>query len=626
MAVNRKLVAVVMADVVGYSRLMERDEAGTHERLRTLHRDLIAPKIAEHGGRTVKSAGDGILLEFSSATSALRCAVEIQREMGARNLYVAPDERIELRIGINLGDIIVDGSDILGDGVNVAARLEALAEPGGICVASAIWQQVHEDLGVEFIDAGEQQVKNIRKPIHVFRVALRRDAGAERWAGMPSAGRKTGSAWRPAWTIAGVALLLLATATAWWSMRDRGADATGGAAPPVRSVMVLPFSAASGDLAQSAVVARLTVDVTRALADSLRHVRVAPPGAADAYAAKLHDPRALGREANVRFLIEGELRSSEGQSAVTLRLTDTRDGKQVESERRIVTAEELAGVEAGRKATSAARVMLAAALARIAAEKTEAQSSADDLIDRATNLPMTNTVANARERRRLAGAAIKMDANLARAYAMRATADVDLYLDDFATPVPELQQEAEADSLRAVALDPNSVEAWMARANALRIRRNMTGALAANDRAREVDPTRYSVLLDRGFYYLDMARPDDALKIVAQLRPVIGTAPLALQSCEAYVLLAQYDRAVAECERVETQIDDWFWHANLTAAYAMQGDRAKSQQARERLMKAVPSFTLSMYEARFYPLLPDERKAMDKATFAAGLRKAGVPE
>jgi adenylate cyclase len=171
MPVSRRLVAVVVADVVGYSRLMERDEAGTHERLRKLRDELIDPKIAEHGGRIVHTSGDGMLLDFPSATSALRCAVEVQRELGARNLYVAADEKIELRVGINLGDIIVEGDDILGDGVNVAARLETLAEPGGICVASAVWEQVHEDLGVEFVDSGEQHVKNISKPIRVYRVA-----------------------------------------------------------------------------------------------------------------------------------------------------------------------------------------------------------------------------------------------------------------------------------------------------------------------------------------------------------------------------------------------------------------------------------------------------------------------
>src|SRR5947207_4696714 len=179
MSVSRRFVAVVVADVAGYSRLMERDEAGTHQRLRALLAELIAPKIAEHGGRTVHTSGDGMLLEFPSATSALRCAVEIQREMGVRNLYVAPEERIAFRLGINLGDIIVEGDDIIGDGVNVAQRLETLAEPGGISVASAVWEQVHEDLGVEFVDSGEQHVKNISKPIRVFRVALGKGTAAK---------------------------------------------------------------------------------------------------------------------------------------------------------------------------------------------------------------------------------------------------------------------------------------------------------------------------------------------------------------------------------------------------------------------------------------------------------------
>jgi class 3 adenylate cyclase/TolB-like protein len=626
MAVNRRLVAVVMADVVGYSRLMERDEAGTHERLRALHDGLIAPKIAEHGGRAVKTAGDGMLLEFPSATSALRCAVEIQRELGARNLYVATDDRIQLRIGINLGDIIVEGSDILGDGVNVAARLEALAEPGGICVASAIWEQIHEDLGVDFIDAGEQQVKNIRKPIHVYRVALARGTDAPAPEPAPARTRH----WPLPWTasVAMVALLGLATAVVWWGVRGRGADVSAIAAPSVRSVMVLPFSAASGDPALSAVAKQLTADVTRSLADSVRHVRVVPPASAEAYAAKLHDPRAPGREANVRFLVDGDVRAAGDQVALTVRLTDTQDGKQVETERRTVTPAELAGDEAARKATSAARVMVMSTLARVAAAKSEASSSAEDLIDRASNLPISNAVANERERRRLATAAIKLDPNLARAYALRANADIELYWDDFATPAPELREEAEADSLRAVTLDANSVEAWIARSNTLRIRGNMPGAIAAIERAREVDPTRYSVLYVRGFYHLDMGQPEETLRLIAKLRPAMGPTDSGLtwQACAAYVLLAQYDRAVAECERVETQLDNWNWHANLTAAYAMQGNMAKAQQARERLMKAAPLFTLSGYQARFYPTLPPEGAAMDKATFVAGLRKAGVPE
>src|SRR5262245_8631317 len=235
MPVTRKLVAVVMADVVGYSRLMERDEAGTHQRLRALNDDLLTPKIAEHAGRVVHTAGDGMLLEFPSATSALRCAVEIQREMGVRNLYVAPDDRIELRIGINLGDIIVEGQDIIGDGVNVAARLETMAEPGGICVASAIWEQVHEDLGIEFVDAGEQQVKNISKPIHVYRVALGKGAATKTTAsGSTRARTENHSGRRRAMLIGGaIAALAVIGIGVWqWLQRPIPVGATAAAGPP----------------------------------------------------------------------------------------------------------------------------------------------------------------------------------------------------------------------------------------------------------------------------------------------------------------------------------------------------------------------------------------------------------
>jgi len=171
-AVSRRLAAILIADVVGFSRHMERDDAGAFARLREIRERVIDPKIAEHGGRVVKTAGDGMLLEFGSADSALRCAIEVQRLMSADNQSKAADERIEFRIGINLGDIIVDGNDIAGDGVNVAARLEALAEPGGICVSAGVREQVHGQLDVEFVDGGEQRVKNIARPIRVFRVGF----------------------------------------------------------------------------------------------------------------------------------------------------------------------------------------------------------------------------------------------------------------------------------------------------------------------------------------------------------------------------------------------------------------------------------------------------------------------
>src|SRR5215468_6028904 len=167
---TRRLAAIFAADVVGYSRLIGADEEGTLERLKTLRRDLLNSKIAEHKGRLVKTTGDGLLVEFGSVVDALRCAVEVQREMDGRNAGVLPDNRIEFRIGVNMGDIVVEDGDIFGDGVNVAVRLEALAEPGGICVAARVQEDAAGRLALIFEDLGDQALKNIARPVRAYRV------------------------------------------------------------------------------------------------------------------------------------------------------------------------------------------------------------------------------------------------------------------------------------------------------------------------------------------------------------------------------------------------------------------------------------------------------------------------
>jgi len=175
--VQRRLAAILAADVAGYSRLMEADEEGTHERLKAHLRELVDPKIKEHRGRTVKNTGDGLLAEFSSVVEAVRCAAELQRGMADRNAEVPEDKRITFRVGINLGDVIAEPDDIYGDGVNVAARLEALAEPGGICISRVVRDQIRDKLIYPFEDRGEQSVKNIARSVQVY--ALRPEAIAE---------------------------------------------------------------------------------------------------------------------------------------------------------------------------------------------------------------------------------------------------------------------------------------------------------------------------------------------------------------------------------------------------------------------------------------------------------------
>src|SRR5712671_125652 len=222
--VERRLAAILAADVAGYSRLMGADEEGTHERLKAHIGQLVNPKIKEHRGRTVKNTGDGLLAEFSSVVDAVRCAVELQRAMGDRNAETAEDKRITFRVGINLGDVIAEEDDIFGDGVNIAARLEALAEPGGICISRTVRDHIRDKLLYPFEDRGEQSVKNIARSVRVF--ALRPEAVAE----LPAASvlAATSPRRRTALTalVAAAAAALVITVIAWWVWSETRSSAT----------------------------------------------------------------------------------------------------------------------------------------------------------------------------------------------------------------------------------------------------------------------------------------------------------------------------------------------------------------------------------------------------------------
>ena len=268
----RRLTAILAADVAGYSRLMGVDEEGTHARLQAHLQELVNPKIADHRGRIVKNTGDGFLAEFASVVDAVRCAVEVQRGIAERNVDVPTEKRIELRIGINLGDVIAEGEDIFGDGVNVAARLEALAEPGGICVSRVVRDQVRDRLDYAFEDLGEQSVKNIARPVRVY--ALRPEAVADLPASIlppkrPRRGRSTNV------VIAAVATVALVIAgAAWWlwpatKPSPPAVAATTTIAQPLQaprlSIVVLPFANLSTDPDQQYFADGITEDLTTEL-------------------------------------------------------------------------------------------------------------------------------------------------------------------------------------------------------------------------------------------------------------------------------------------------------------------------------------------------------------------------
>jgi TolB-like protein len=276
MSQTRRLAAILAADVAGYSRLMGADEEGTLERLKALRRELVDPKIAEHHGRVVKTTGDGLLVEFASVVDALRCAVEVQHEMTGRNAGTPPGNRIELRIGINVGDIVVEDGDIFGDGVNVAARLEALAEPGSICVSARVQEDAAGKLDLTFRDLGEQQLKNITRPVRAYAVG----AGP----------------------------------------RAQGSAASTQQVPRL-SIVVLPFANLSNDPDQQYFADGLTEDLTTDLS-RIPGMLVISRNTAFTYRDRSTSTRQIGRELGVRYVMEGSVRRSANRVRVTIQLID----------------------------------------------------------------------------------------------------------------------------------------------------------------------------------------------------------------------------------------------------------------------------------------------------------------
>jgi adenylate cyclase len=253
--IERRLAAILAADVAGYSRLTGVDEEGTHVQLQAHLRALVEPKVAEHRGRVVKNTGDGMLAEFGSVVDAMRCALDVQRGMAERNAGVPDDKRIEFRMGINVGDIIIDRGDIFGDGVNVAARLEGLAKPGGICISDDAHRQVRGKFDVTFEDVGERQLKNIARPVRVFQVALDDALPAKPISQPHNAASAVRYRWSTRATAIGAAVVLIAAAVGAALYSHLGPAPVQlpdqQAKPPEHfSIIVLPFANLSGDASQ----------------------------------------------------------------------------------------------------------------------------------------------------------------------------------------------------------------------------------------------------------------------------------------------------------------------------------------------------------------------------------------
>src|SRR5271165_3897821 len=321
---KRKLTAILHADVAGFSRLMGADEAGTHRALGELRR-VVDPLIVAHGGRIVGTAGDSLLADFSSVVDALDCAVEMQRVARAINDPIPPERRLELRIGVNLGDVIVDGDDIFGDGVNIAARLEALAQPGTVCISQIVYDQVRNKLDLEYRPLGSHRVKNIAEPVRAYAV------------GLPAEGQRPRKGRRPLFAAVGIAALVLAGVVAWALYLGAGRELLGlGAAPkaveiatlttPARlagrpSVAVLPFKNLSADAGQDFFSDGITEDVITALG-RFSNLLVIAKSATFPFKGSNAPPAEIGRLLDARYLLEGSIRRAGDRLRVNAELTE----------------------------------------------------------------------------------------------------------------------------------------------------------------------------------------------------------------------------------------------------------------------------------------------------------------
>jgi adenylate cyclase len=584
----RRLTAILAADVAGYSRLMGLDEEGTHERLQTHLRELVNPKIAEHRGRIVKNAGDGLLAEFASVVDAVRCAVEIQRGMIDREPEVPEERRIRFRIGINLGDVIVEDNDIFGDGVNVAARLEALANPGGICVSRVVRDQVRDRLDYVFEDLGEQQVKNIARPVRVYRVRDRAIPGAE-----------------PAPTTPQPPPL-----------------------PNKPSIAVLPFQNMSGDPEQEYFADGTVEEIITSLS-RYPSLFVIARNSSFTYKGRTVDVKEVGRELGVRYLLEGAVRSSGNRIRVTAQLVETETGNHIWAERYDRDLADIFAVQDD--ITEAATTAIAPAIA--AAERQRAMRMPPENLDawaayqrglwhHYRSTPDGNALAQ-----KYFQQAIDIDPDFAAGYKGLARAYFHA-AGVHGTVIPvSAYGPAEALARRAVALEPTDAEAHVILSEAmLWSRGDYEGALAEAELARMMSPNLASahamlgnVLIFSGHREDGLASLETSLRLDPQppgLRTRLNTMALGLY------LSGKYEAAVEVGKRVVRLFPDYpLAYRWLAAALGQLGRTVEAKEALEKAIAIAPS-AFDMYVRQRMPWHRPE----DHAHMLEGLRKAGWRE
>jgi TolB-like protein/class 3 adenylate cyclase len=579
--VERRLAAILAADVAGFSRLMGVDEEGTLASLKRHRRELIDPKIAEHRGRIVKTTGDGALVEFASVVDAVRCAVDIQQATAKHNANIPDDRRIEFRIGINVGDIIIDEGDIYGDGVNIAARIEALAQPGAICLSDNAYRQITGKLSLDVADIGEQQLKNIAQPVRVYTVRI-----------------------------------------------DGAVSRTTLSLPDKPSLAVLPFQNMSGDPEQEYFADGMVEEIITALS-RLRWLFVIARNSSFTYKGRSVDVKQVGRELGVRYVLEGSVRKAGSRVRITGQLIDATNGAHLWADRFDGALEDVFDLQdqiTTSVVNAIAPKLQQAEIERARRKPTESLDAYDCYLRGIEKVHQRTQSAN-EEALRLLQRAIELDPEYASAYGMAAWCYVSRQSQGWM--IDRVKEMAEAARLaqKAVELGKDDAVALSGAAQVLGyIMHDFKACALTNDRALHLNPNLASAWYVRGWLEIWLGKPDRAIEHFAQFERMSPVDPLTSSmhaaTALAHVFAGRFENAAAIAEQALSEGPNL--HQALRAAatsYALLGQIEQAQKALARLLQIDPTLRIS----KLKDLTPLQRPE-DIARYVEGMRKAGLPD
>jgi adenylate cyclase len=635
MSETRKLAAILVADVVGYSRLAGADEERTLARLRGLRSDLVDPSIAAHRGRIVKRTGDGSIIEFRSVVDAVRCALEVQHAMVERNAGVALDKRIEFRIGIHLGDVVEESDgDLMGDGVNIAARLEGICKPGAVCLSEDAYRQVKGRLDLAVIDLGPTQLKNIAELVRVYSLEVGVPALAK-----PREPKRHLSPVLIAVAIA--ALAVLAAASAWYLLnanRPAGIATNAPAEAARRSIVVTPFANLSGDPGQDYLVDALTDELTTSLA-RLRDTFVIARNTAMTFKGKPVDAKAIGKDLGVRYVLEGSVQPSGDQVRVNAQLIDAGSGAHLWAEQFDTPRADLLQTQDAivTRLARALDIQLTEVEATRLKRTPAANPTAEDLALRCVAGVVQSRYfgKEADAAYPLCEQALAIDPNNVRALQMLGVKFWMLAaLGLSADPKGDIERADELES-KALALDPDWTWPHDLKGGILRIQGRTEEAVAEHERALALDPSNVDAAGQLGIDYRFLGRFDKSLEYLdrAILASPYDPAQVYWYDSKAWANfgLKRYDLAI-EAARRSIAINpnsDPFSHVALVAALALSDHDAEAREALQRYLappSTAPFKTIAAWKTSQTSLGGDPRFVEMIERSSDGLRKAGMPE